>query len=106
LSRAKRKRRRKQAMQKLFPVKAYRNYIFVWVVLLFLTFVTWRVSFVPLGLMNVTVAMLIASLKASLVALFFMHLRYENKLVWAFALFPLGFLSLIIMGTLVDVLTR
>lgn len=93
-------------MQKLFPVKAYRNYIFVWVVLLFLTFVTWRVSFVPLGLMNVTVAMLIASLKASLVALFFMHLRYENKLVWAFALFPLGFLSLIIMGTLVDVLTR
>jgi len=93
-------------MQKLFPVKAYRNYIFVWVVLLFLTFVTWRVSFVPLGLMNVTVAMLIASLKASLVALFFMHLRYENKLVWAFALLPLGFLSLIIMGTLVDVLTR
>jgi cytochrome c oxidase subunit 4 len=106
LSRAKRKRRRKRAMQKLFPVKAYRNYIFVWVVLLFLTFVTWRVSFVPLGLMNVTVAMLIASLKASLVALFFMHLRHENKLVWAFALFPLGFLSLIIIGTLVDVLTR
>ena len=93
-------------MQKLFLVKSYRNYILVWVALLLLTFVTWRVSFVPLGLMNVTVAMLIASLKASLVALFFMHLRYENKLVWAFALFPLGFLSLIIFGTLVDVLTR
>ena len=93
-------------MQKLFLVKSYRNYILVWVALLLLTFVTWRVSFVPLGLMNVTVAMLIASLKASLVALFFMHLRYENKLVWAFALFPLGFLSLIIFGTLADVLTR
>ena len=93
-------------MQKLFLVKSYRNYILVWVALLLLTFVTWRVSVVPLGLMNVTVAMFIASLKASLVALFFMHLRYENKLVWAFALFPLGFLSLIIFGTLVDVLTR
>jgi len=93
-------------MQKPFLVKAYRNYIFVWMALLLLTFVTWRVSVVPLGLMNVTVAMFIASLKASLVALFFMHLRYENKLVWAFALFPLGFLSLIIFGTLVDVLTR
>ena len=93
-------------MQKLILVKSYRNYILVWVALLLLTFVTWKVSFVPLGLMNVTVAMLIASLKASLVALFFMHLRYENKLVWAFALFPLGFLSLIIFGTLVDVLTR
>ena len=54
---------------------------------LLLTFVTWKVSFVPLGLMNVTVVMLIASLKASLVALFLRHLRYENKLVWAFALF-------------------
>jgi cytochrome c oxidase subunit 4 len=93
-------------MFKLFPIKAYRNYVFVWAALLILTFVTWRVSFIPLGLMNVTVAMLIASLKASLVALFFMHLRYENRLVWAFALIPLGFLSLIIFGTLVDVLYR
>jgi cytochrome c oxidase subunit 4 len=93
-------------MLRLFPVKAYRNYIFVWVVLLFLTFITWKVSYIPLGLMNVTVAMIIASLKASLVALFFMHLRYENKLVWTFALIPLGFLSLIIFGTLVDVLYR
>ncbi len=93
-------------MFKVFTVKSYRNYIIVWVALLILTFVTWRVSFIPLGLMNVTVAMIIASVKASLVALFFMHLRYENKLVWAFALFPLGFLSLIIFGTLVDVFFR
>jgi hypothetical protein len=35
-----------------------------------------------------------------------MHLRYENKLVWTFALIPLGFLSLIIFGALVDVLFR
>ncbi len=93
-------------MFKLFTVRAYRNYAIVWVALLILTFVTWRVSFIPLGLMNVTVAMVIASLKASLVALFFMHLRYENKLVWAFALIPFGFLSLIIFGTLVDVFYR
>ncbi len=86
--------------------KGFRNYILVWAALLVLTFVTWRVSFIPLGLMNVTVAMVIASLKASLVALFFMHLRYENKLVWAFALIPFGFLSLIVFGTLVDVWFR
>ena len=93
-------------MANLSSIKAYRIYLLVWLALLVLTLVTWLVSFVPLGLMNVTVAMVIASAKASLVALFFMHLRHENKLVWAFALFPLGFLSLIIMGTLVDVLTR
>ncbi len=93
-------------MFKLFTVRAYRNYAIVWAALLILTFVTWRVSFIPLGMMNVTVAMIIASLKASLVALFFMHLRYENKLVWTFALIPLAFLSLIIFGTLVDVWYR
>ena len=81
---------------------AYTKYIVVWVALIALTFVTWQVSYIDLGMMNVVVALLIASLKASLVALFFMHLKYENKLVWAFAVFPLFFLFLIIMGTLMD----
>ena len=62
-----RKSRRKQAMQKLILVKSYRNYILVWVALLLLTFVTWRVSFIPLGLMNVTVAMIIASLPLKMI---------------------------------------
>jgi cytochrome c oxidase subunit 4 len=93
-------------MLNLTAAKAYRTYIFIWLSLLVLTVLTWLVSYVNLGLMNVAVAMLIASLKASLVALFFMHLRHENRLVWAFALFPFGFLLLIIGGTLVDILFR
>ncbi len=84
----------------------YRTYIIVWASLIVLTAVTWMVSYLHLGLFNPVVALLIASIKASLVALFFMHLRKENELVWAFALFPLGFLMLIIMGTLVDMLFR
>jgi cytochrome c oxidase subunit 4 len=93
-------------MLKVSSLKTYQTYIFIWLALLALTVLTWLVSYVNLGLMNVAVAMLIAALKASLVALFFMHLRHENRLVWAFALFPLGFLLLIIVGTLVDILFR
>jgi cytochrome c oxidase subunit 4 len=85
---------------------AYRTYIIVWIALLILTVVTWGVSYINLGMGNVAVALLIASLKAALVALFFMHLRYENRLVWAFALVPLLFLALIIFGTLGDTLYR
>jgi cytochrome c oxidase subunit 4 len=85
---------------------AYRIYIIVWIMLLILTAVTWGVSYVNLGLGNVAVALLIASVKAALVALFFMHLRYEKRLVWAFALVPLFFLALIIFGTLSDTLFR
>jgi cytochrome c oxidase subunit 4 len=81
-------------------------YLAVFTVLLTLTVVTVLVSYVDLGLMNVVVALLIASGKASLVALFFMHLKGENRLVWGFALVPLFFLALIILGTLVDTQLR
>lgn len=87
-----------------FP--AYKLYIAAWVALMFLTLITWQVSYVHLGVMNVVVALAIASVKASLVALFFMHLKDERIVVWAFALFPLFFLGLIIFGTLTDVLFR
>ncbi len=78
----------------------------MWAVLMVLTAVTVAVSYVHLGMMNVVVALLIASAKASLVALFFMHLREETRLVWGFALTPLFFLVLIIAGTLTDTLFR
>jgi len=79
-----------------------RIYLVVWGALVVLTAVTVAVSYVHLGMMNVVVALLVASVKASLVALFFMHLRYESKLVWGFALTPVFFLVLIIAGTLLD----
>jgi cytochrome c oxidase subunit IV len=85
---------------------AYKTYIIVWGSLLVLTVVTWAVSYIHLGIFNAVVALTIASVKASLVALFFMHLKNEKELVWAFALFPLGFLSLLIIGTLVDSMFR
>jgi len=87
-------------------VAAYAKFIAVWAALLVLTVITWQVSYIDLGMMNVVVALIIASVKASLVALIFMHLKYENALVWAFAVFPLFFLTLIIMGTLSDTLFR
>ncbi len=78
----------------------------VWAALIVLTAVTWGVSYLHLGVFNAVVALFIASIKASLVALFFMHLKDERELVWAFALFPLAFLGLIILGTLTDTMFR
>lgn len=84
----------------------YGTYAAVWGVLVVLTAVTVLVSYVDLGAMNVVVALFIASVKASLVALYFMHLRHEDRLVWGFALTPILFLVLIIAGTLSDTLFR
>ncbi len=85
---------------------ARRTYVAVFAALLLLTVVTVLVSYVDLGLLNVVVALLIASVKATLVALFFMHLKGENRLVWGFALVPIFFLALILLGTLTDTMLR
>lgn len=47
---------------------------------------------------NMTVAVIIAILKATLIILFFMHVKYGSRLTWAFAM--AGFLWLGIMMTL------
>ena len=54
-------------------------YIAIFVGLLVLTVTTVGQSYVDLGKLNLAVVILIASLKASLVVSFFMHLRWDNK---------------------------
>lgn len=93
-------------MKKGRGAPAYGIYLAVWGGLVLLTGLTVAVSYVNLGVMNVVVALLIASLKATLVALYFMHLRSEGRLVWGFALTPIFFLVLIVAGTLSDTLFR
>jgi cytochrome c oxidase subunit 4 len=46
-----------------------------------LTAVTIGISRIDMGVINIWVALLIASTKSSLVLLFFMHLKYESRLV-------------------------
>ena len=84
----------------------YGLYVAVFGGLIALTALTVTVSYFDLGIFNVAAALLIALAKASLVALYFMHLRYERKLVWGFALTPIFFLILIVAGTLADTLFR
>ena len=56
-----------------------RVYLGIGTALLVFTGITVGVSYVQLGAWNIIVALLIASFKATLVALFFMHLLYDNK---------------------------
>lgn len=54
-------------------------YAAVFAGLLVLTLLTVGQSYVDLGKLNIILVVLIASLKASLVVTFFMHLRWDNK---------------------------
>jgi cytochrome c oxidase subunit 4 len=64
--------------------KQVRIYISVFVALLALTIITVAISRFHLPVpMAVTVAMLVATIKGSLVACYFMHLISEKKLIYA-----------------------
>jgi cytochrome c oxidase subunit IV len=68
-------------------------YIAVFAALICLTIATVGQSYVDLGKLNLLVVILIASLKASLVVAFFMHLRWDNKfnaLMFVSAIFFIG----------------
>ena len=54
------------------------SYVGIFVALIILTFLTVKVSYYDFGKANIVIAMLIATMKASLVAAFFMHLRYDK----------------------------
>jgi len=83
-----------------------RTYGLVFVTLLFLTATTFVVSGVDLGGLNAVAALVIAMVKALLVALFFMHLRYSRPLMLMVVAAGLLWLGIMITLTLGDFLTR
>ncbi len=83
-----------------------RAYVLTFVGLLVLTSLTFALSFVHLGVLQMPVAMVIAIAKGVLVLLFFMHLivaRGSDRLVLAIAIVIASFLVLL---AVTDVLTR
>jgi cytochrome c oxidase subunit 4 len=72
-------------------------YITVFVALMALTIITVGVSYLHLPVpMAVTVALLVATIKGSLVACYFMHLISEKKLIYAvLALTAVFFIALV-----------
>ena len=87
----------------ILPLKVY---VGVAAALFFLTVVTVAVSYVNLGAWNVLVAIGIATFKVSLVALFFMHLKYDKKINLFAFLIGVAFVAIFIILTMFDTLRR
>lgn len=82
-------------------------YLAVAAALYILTLITVWAAGIDLGkILNTIIALSIASFKASLVALFFMHLKYESKLLWFMILIPLILLLILLALPILDVITR
>ncbi len=88
-------------------VVALKTNVAVWAVLLALTGITTGIAFVDLGPLNTIVALVIATCKALLVVLIFMHVKYaSDKLVKVVVISAVFFLLLLLGLSLADYSTR
>ncbi len=83
-----------------------KSLVLVWAALVTLTWTTVGVSYIELGEWNVVVALTIAVIKASLVAWIFMGVRYSTPLTRLFVVAGLVWLSIMILITSSDYMTR
>ncbi len=88
------------------PIISTRTLLIVCGALLVLTGLTIGASFVDLGIFHTPVALAIAAVKATLILLYFMHLRYSHSLTRLVFVLGLLWLGILIAGTMDDALTR
>jgi len=87
-------------------IPSVRGYLLVFLTLMGLTALTVWAAFQHFGPWNDVVALVIATTKALLVMLFFMHLRHSTSVVKIAMLSSLGFFLLLIAFVMADVWTR
>lgn len=87
-------------------VVPYKTYWIVWLALLGLTALTVYASYIDFGDLKTVVAVAIATAKATLVLLFFMHLLYDAPVFrWLF-LVTIVMYVIFIAGTYADYMAR
>jgi cytochrome c oxidase subunit 4 len=87
----------------IVPLKIY---FLIFSALLLGTFLTVAVAYVDMGFLNTPVALIIALGKATLVILYFMHVKYSHKLVGLFAVAGFFWLIIMLSMTMQDYYTR
>lgn len=83
-------------------ISSYKSHLLVLMALLILTAASVAVTSVEMGAYNTLVAMLLAGAKATLVLLWFMHLRFDNKIYAIFTAFVIVLFLLVLFVTFFD----
>lgn len=87
----------------IVPLSVYYT---IFAALMIGTAITVGVAFIDLGAFNTVVALAIACTKATLVVLYFMHVKYSSKLTWAVVGSSVFWLIILLALTFNDYLTR
>ena len=82
------------------------TYYLIFAALMAGTGLTVAAAFIDMGVFNNVVALTIAVTKATLVVMFFMHVKYSPKLTWLVVISSVFWLFLLLFITLGDYMTR
>jgi cytochrome c oxidase subunit 4 len=87
-------------------VSPLSTYLSIFTALMVLSAITVGAAFVNLGAFNPLVAMAIACIKATLVILYFMHVKYSSRLTKLVVVLSLFFVAILFAETLMDYASR
>ncbi|MEI6455849.1 MAG: cytochrome C oxidase subunit IV family protein [bacterium] len=87
-------------------ITSYRTYMVVLISLLILTSITITVTWIDLSAFTVLTALVIASVKATIVIKYFMHLKFESSLFKILVVMVLLIYVLVILLLFFDYLFR
>jgi cytochrome c oxidase subunit 4 len=87
-------------------VLSIRTNVTIFVILLALLVLTVAVAYVDLGPLGLPVAMAIATVKAALILMYFMHVKFNPPLVWIFSTAAFFWLLILLAFSFNDFLTR
>jgi cytochrome c oxidase subunit 4 len=82
------------------------TFLWVWVALLVLTTITAGASILFPGTVGILVAMVVTPAKATLILMYFMHLKYEKKVFVIMFLTAMGIFAIFLGLTFFDYLFR
>jgi len=83
-----------------------KTYYRVFAALMLLLGATVTIAYVHLGELNIIAALTIAFIKATLIILYFMHVRYSSRLLWIFVGAGFFWLGILFALSFSDFLTR
>ncbi|HTS28142.1 MAG TPA: cytochrome C oxidase subunit IV family protein [Bryobacteraceae bacterium] len=88
------------------PTVSKRTYFFTFLSLLGLTLLTTLLGFLDIGSLNTAIALGLATVKACLIAAFFMHALHESRTVRVVMFAGVIWLLIMISLTVVDFMSR
>ena len=83
-----------------------RTYLIIFGLLMLGTYLTVQAAFLDLGAFNTPIAIAIAIAKATIVVLYFMHVKYSPRLTWVVVIGSVFWLAILLIMTFGDYATR